>query len=370
MAIRKASKKNTYIKMAIAGPGGSGKTYTALTIAHQLGSKILVFDTEGGSSEHYQGHTDQRIGIPFCFDIESDITQFSPVTYTNIIQEAQKLGYDVLILDSFSHSWSGTGGAIEMVDKAKIRHKGNSFTAWSEVTPIHNRLLDAIVRARLHIICTLRTKVEYIIEDNNGKKTVSKKGLAPIQRDGVEYEFDIFCEMDDKHNFVVGKTRCADLDGLVVNRPGTEIIEPLKAWIGSQPHNGSNKPTTAEADNTKDLNIQVKPPEPELKTEDDEPLSIDETDPLNKFMALNLEPRIREMIKTIPGWLKGMNPKISDTVIQNFISKISSEMGQESLEGLKDEWYETVKKLVTGDLLEDLRKSGHLPPAPIRKSAA
>ncbi len=221
---KKATKKQAKLRLAFVGPAGSGKTYSALEVASHLGGRIAVLDTERGSASKYAGI--------FQFDaLEPE--SFSPDTYVEAIKAAEGAGYDVLVIDSLSHAWMGKDGALELVDQAAKRSKsGNSFAAWREVTPKHNALVDAMLGARLHIIATMRAKTEWVIVENDkGKKEPKKLGLAPIQRDGLEYEFDVVGDLDHDNSFVVSKSRCPALTGKVIHRPGTELAETLRAWL-------------------------------------------------------------------------------------------------------------------------------------------
>lgn len=225
MMFQKATKKAAKARVALIGPSGSGKTFTALRMARGLagaGRRIALADSERGSASKYADR--------FEFDAH-DMEQFSPRDYISVIQEADKAGYDVLIIDSLSHAWMGKGGALEMVDAAaKASKSRNSFDAWRAVTPEHNAMVDAILRARCHVIVTLRVKTEYVVEEVNGKKTPRKVGLAPVQRDGLEYEFDVVADMDGAE-LVVTKTRCPSLAKAVVAEPGEKLGETLRAWL-------------------------------------------------------------------------------------------------------------------------------------------
>jgi hypothetical protein len=227
MAFTKATKKRAKLRMALIGPSGSGKTYTALKVAQYLvpGGRVAVIDTERGSASKY---ADQ-----FEFDV-LELETFHPERYIRGIAEAQQAGYDVLIIDSLSHAWMGKDGALELVDKAAKRTQGNnSFAAWRDVTPLQNALVDAIIGANLHIIATLRSKMEHAIDrDERGKTTVRKVGLAAIQRDGLEYEFDVVADMAIEGNtLTVSKTRCPALHEAVISKPGREIADTLRAWL-------------------------------------------------------------------------------------------------------------------------------------------
>lgn len=237
MSFKPATKEKSKLRLALMGPSGSGKTFTALTFAGVLGNKIAVIDSERGSASKYADL--------FKFDA-CDLESHSPKTYVNYIKEAEKLGYDVLVIDSLSHAWAGKDGALEQVDKVNKRSQsGNSFAAWREVTPMHNELVDAILQSKCHVIVTMRTKQEYVLEENEkGRKVPRKVGMAPVQREGVEYEFDVIADMNIEHDFVVAKTRCFALDGLVTRKPGVEVAETMRKWLdgGAEP---TPKPASA-----------------------------------------------------------------------------------------------------------------------------
>lgn len=225
---KKAVKKQSKLRMAISGPSGAGKTYTALTIANQLG-RTAVLDTEHGSASKYADL--------FEFDTLIMEAPFDPLRYIEAIKAAADAGYEALVIDSLSHAWSGAGGLLEQVDKvaAKMR-TSNSFAAWKELTPVQAQLVEALLAARLHIIATMRSKQEYIIEkDDKGKNQVRKVGLAPVQRDGIEYEFDVFAEMDHDNTMIVSKSRCPELANEVIKKPGKRLAETLKAWLDGAP---------------------------------------------------------------------------------------------------------------------------------------
>lgn len=221
-----ATKAQARLRLGLIGIAGSGKTYSALRIAKGLGGRIALIDSENGSASKYAGN-------PVAFDVATLAGDFSPQRYIDAIKGAGKAGYDVLIIDSLSHAWSGTGGALELVDRAQKRNQGgNSFTAWRDITPLHNALIDAILQSPCHVIATMRAKTEYIMEANERGKMVPKKiGTKPIQRDGMEYEFDVVGDLTQDHDLLITKTRCPALDGGVMPCPGEEVAAILKQWL-------------------------------------------------------------------------------------------------------------------------------------------
>lgn len=252
---QRATKRQARLRLALIGPAGSGKTYTALSIATAMGGRIALLDTERGSASKYSDL--------FTFDT-CEPENHHPERYIAAIDAAEQAGYDILIIDSLSHAWNGRDGALELVDKvAKRQQTNNTFGAWRDVTPLHNALVDAMTGARLHVIATLRAKTDYVQEkDDRGKTTIRKVGMQPIQRDGLEYEFDVVGDLDAENNLIIGKTRCSALAGLVFPKAGQEVAEMLNAWL----QDGAASPETLIA-TLRDVRAQVQAaggPVPEL----------------------------------------------------------------------------------------------------------
>lgn len=223
---QKATKAQSRGRVAILGPSGSGKTYTGLITACTLanGGKVAVIDSERGSASKYADI--------FAFDV-CELSKFDPRDYVKAIKAAEAAGYAAILIDSLTHAWSGVDGALEQVDKEVARSRaGNSFAAWRAVTPMHNALVDAMLQSPCHIVGTMRVKQEYVLEDNGrGKQVPRKVGMAPVQREGMEYEFDVIADMDVGHTLCVSKTRCPQLDQWVAVKPGKEFGETLLAWL-------------------------------------------------------------------------------------------------------------------------------------------
>lgn len=222
---QKAVKYGALLRLALIGTSGSGKTYSALSIATGLGLPIAFVDTERGSARKY---ADQ-----FEFDV-LELDSFSVENFIAAINAADRGGYRVLILDSLSHAWSGKDGILEFVDMetAKSRAKNAYTSGWRSATPKHNALVDAILGCRMHVIACMRSKSEYVMEEVNGKKVPRKIGLQPVQREGMEYEFDVLGDLDQDHNLIISKSRCAAIDNKLFPKPGAEFAAILNEWLG------------------------------------------------------------------------------------------------------------------------------------------
>ncbi len=200
-----AKRSSAKLRLALCGPSGSGKTYSALRIAQGLGGRIALIDTERGSAELY---------ADLCtYDVAQLSPPFTPARYIEAIRAAEKAKYDIVIIDSLSHAWSGPGGVLEMQDQAAKALK-NSFAAWREITPEHNKLVDKLLQTDLNIIVTMRTKTAYEVQQEPGKTKVVKVGLAPVQREGLEYEFTVVLDLSiDGHIATGTKDRTGLFDG-------------------------------------------------------------------------------------------------------------------------------------------------------------
>ena len=235
MAFVKAVKKKSKLRLALTGPSGSGKTWGALNIAKGLGGRIACIDTEKGSASLYEHIVD--------FDVMDLSAPYTPEVYISGIKDAEKLGYDILIIDSTSHEWSGPGGVLELVDEvAKSRFRGNTWSAWSELTPRHRAFIDTMLQSNMHIIATGRSKTETAqTEGNNGKKQVVKLGMKTEQRDGFEYEFTAVLDLVHDGHFAVASK---DRTGLFTGDPKPISVDTGKMlldWL----ENGAAPPATA-----------------------------------------------------------------------------------------------------------------------------
>lgn len=222
MQIRKAERKKAKLRLGIAGPSGAGKTYSALKLAFGLGGKVGLIDTEHGSGDLYANIGD--------YDIINIEAPYTVQKYRDAIKAFEDAGYGVIIIDSLSHAWAGDGGLLDKQGKIADR-TGNSYTAWRQVTPDHNALVEDLLNSPCHVIGTLRVKQEYVLETNEKGKQVPKKvGLAPVMRDGIEYEFTVFMDVDQAHNASASKDRTTLFDGQVF-RISEETGKALLRWL-------------------------------------------------------------------------------------------------------------------------------------------
>ena len=218
MKLQTAQRKRAKIKLGLKGPSGSGKTYSSLLLACGLTSnwdKIAVVDTENHSAELYSHFGSFKV-LPLS-------NPYTPEKYVEAIDVCTKEGVEVIILDSITHEWEN------LIDFHSSM-AGNSFTNWGKVTPRHNAFVQKILQAPVHIISTIRTKQDDVINEKNGRMVPEKVGLKSVQRDGLDYEFTLMFDLDIKNNATASKDRT----GLFFGKPSqtitTETGKLIRDW--------------------------------------------------------------------------------------------------------------------------------------------
>jgi hypothetical protein len=227
--IRKAERKKAKLRLGIAAPSGAGKTYSALLLAFGLGGKVGLIDTEHGSGDLY-AHLGE-------YDIISIEAPYTVNKYVQAIKAFEAAGYSTIIIDSLSHAWAGDGGLLDK--QGKMADRGtNSFAAWRTITPEHNALVDAMLSSPCHIIATMRAKQEYVLETNaKGKQEPKKVGMAPVQREGMEYEFTVMLDVDMHHIASASKDRTSLFDGQFIKitpDTGRMLLEWLEMGVAPE----------------------------------------------------------------------------------------------------------------------------------------
>lgn len=234
MGFKPATKEASFARIALSGPSGSGKTFTALALATALSDSVAVIDTERGSASKYVGLNGWQ------FDTTTP-DKFSPLSLVSLLGEAAGAEYGCVIIDSLSHYWMGVEGMLEQADRRA--RNGNSFSGWKEVRPEERRMIDALVAYPGHVVATMRSKTEYVIEENErGKKVPRKVGLKPEQRDGIEYEFDVVGDLDHDNTLTIVKSRIHTLAKAVIALPGEELAAQIRDWLSD----GEQGPTAAQ----------------------------------------------------------------------------------------------------------------------------
>ncbi len=224
---RKAERKKAKLRLALCGVSGSGKTYSSILLAKGIGGKIAMIDTENHSGELYSHLTD--------YDVMTIGAPFDPLKYISAIKEAEISGYNVLIIDSLTHAWAAEGGLLNKhADVTRASATKNSYTAWRDVSPIHDKLVNAMLQSNLHIIATMRSKTEHVMSTKeSGRSEVSKIGLAPIQREGMDYEFTTVLDISHDGNIAKASKDRTEIMAGVYEKPSEEMGKRFFDWLNS-----------------------------------------------------------------------------------------------------------------------------------------
>ncbi len=243
MEFKDAEFSDVRMKMALAGKSGAGKTLGALLIARGLVndmSKVGVAQTEAGRAQCYIN----KIGK---FKVMEIAPPFSPQRFIEVIELAEKAGVKCLIIDSISDEWAGSGGALAIHQDVSDVVK-NSFTAWKKVTPQHDAVFNKILQSPIHIICTVKKKVDYIMETNDKGKQVPKRvGTKDIQREDTEYKWIVQLDLDQDGNLARASK---DNTGLFQGKPPFQISIDTGAAIRAWCLNTGVKNERSESSNT------------------------------------------------------------------------------------------------------------------------
>lgn len=216
MELRQSQRRKAKIKMALQAPSGAGKTMSAILLAKGLCngdlSRVVVIDTENGSADLYA-----HLGN---YNVISLKPPFTPQQYVEAINVCEKANMEVIILDSISHCW----------DYLLDYHSslaGNSFTNWAKIKPLEKSFIDKILQCDAHVIATMRTKQDYVLNQKDGKFIPEKVGLKAVQRDGVDFEFTLVLDIDIKHYAIASKDRTS----LFMDKPEFKITPEIGSKI-------------------------------------------------------------------------------------------------------------------------------------------
>lgn len=228
--------------VGIAGQSRSGKTLTALRVAHGIvsvtGGKVAAIDTEAGRMLEY-GPGAKPFGYAFQY------AQFDPPftgeRYLAILLEAEKVAGagGVIVIDSMSHEHEGDGGVLEQ-HESLVEKMGpqSNMTAWNRAKLGRKKLINYVRSQRkCHLIMCFRAEQKTGV--NPSGKPVDL-GIQLIGWHGWKFEMSLFVMLNREQRGVeLSHDTTAGLDQLL---PAGQITEEtgkaLAMWCkgsGSQP---------------------------------------------------------------------------------------------------------------------------------------
>ena len=340
MEIKKAKRQQAKLRMALIGPPGSGKTWTALEIAKGLGGQILLIETEGDSSAMYADDFDfSRIALG---DIKTD--PYHPQNFVNAIKLGEENGFDIIIIDSLSHAWIGDGGALDLANRETIKSRsGNAYTAWRNVTPLHNKMVNSILQSKSHIIATMRSKEKRVIEqDDKGKTKIRTVGMEQQQRDGLNFEFAIVGDLDQDHNLIITKTRIKFLDQAVINRPTEEMGKQLRNWLDQ-----------GEAPAEPQSEVKIEKPVASVKSEDSAPRKATIPSEQKNTVALT------DLYARASGYLvKIAKEECKSEIVELAMGMVRNRFEVEDIMAVPDDQFEDLRIYLRGEIIDSLKEGG------------
>lgn len=222
--IRKAQREGARMVIGLAGQSGSGKTYSAIQLAYGLaggnGDKVGFLDTENRRGSLYA----DIVSDPFL--IGGLYAPFSPQRYIDAILEFQKVGVEVLVIDSVSHEWEGTGGCEEIAGSSS-----NKVIGWANAKAQHKRFMNTLLQCDMHIIACIRAREKI---DFSAPKNPRPLGVQPICEKNFMFEMTASLMMYDGGR-QQGVMKCpADLVPILGRQRGfitQEDGKALREWV-------------------------------------------------------------------------------------------------------------------------------------------
>lgn len=196
--LRPAVREKIGLLFGVAGASGSGKTRSALHLAKGIANgtgKVAVIDTEAGRALHYAPPPGQKADSAkgtFDFIHLNFDAPFTPERYVEAIRACEDAGATVIVVDSFSHEWSGEGGCsdIQMAEAERMaggdvrRIEAMTAPAWKRPKLRHQRMMARLIQCRTHLIFCLRAQEK--IKIIGGK--VVPQGFQPICEKSFMFE--------------------------------------------------------------------------------------------------------------------------------------------------------------------------------------
>ncbi len=298
---QKVERLKSKLRLALTGVSGSGKTLGGLYIAYGMTgdwNKIALIDTEHERARLYANRSDLGTGeFLYC----PMAPPYSPDRYKALVKEAADIvGPDgVVIVDSFSHAWNNEGGVLDVKDKIASRQGQTSYTAWNEAGRLQNSLVNTILAVDCHTIVTMRSKMDYVMEaDDRGKQKPVKVGLAPVQREDTEYEFDIVLDIARNHIATASKdVTFLDTYGDVID---IGLGQKLKMWLETGRDPEPKKPVEAKQEKKKpDAAVKAAEQKQQTPTANQVPTEREMAEVANRYIDDKKIATIRKEIERI-----------------------------------------------------------------------
>lgn len=170
--------------MGVAGPTGSGKTFSAFRLATGMqrvtGGDIAIIDTEAKRATAYDRF--------FKFKHLDFQPPFGPLDYMEAIKTCVARGAKNIIVDSMTHEHNGPGGVMDQIDKFLDEKCGQDYAARDRMNMIaHKEPKSQRKELNNYIIQAGRDGVNFIFCYRADEKVKPVKGQG-IQNMGMTPE--------------------------------------------------------------------------------------------------------------------------------------------------------------------------------------
>jgi hypothetical protein len=270
---RPAVRENVPLLVGLSGGTGSGKTYTAMRLAHGIAGDrpFAVIDTEASRAKHYAD--------TFRFD-HGDLTPpFTPDRYADAIAAADAAKYPVIVVDSTSHEWAGEGGILDWAEAELDRMAGTDWkkrdackmASWIKPKMAHKQMVQRLLQIRAHLILCFRAepKIEMVRDGNKmviteKKSLVGLNGWIPITEKNLPFELTASFLLMAEHPGVPLPIKLQEqhkaiflLDRPITEEAGVRLAEWAKGGATPAPGQSDITPARDDHDAAADWMVQI-----------------------------------------------------------------------------------------------------------------
>lgn len=236
----KASVGHSHLKMGIMGLAGSGKTFTASSVAVGM---VGYMKERGAKTKNVCAFIDTENGAAWVMPRFKEAGIELMVARTRALSDLREgikwaaADADFLIIDSITHFW--TIFCDEYAQK-KNRKRGLEFSDWNLVKrEWRENFTDLYLNTPLHIAMCGRQGYEYDMQVNDaGKKELVKTGVKMKAEGETGFEPSLLVQMEQEQILKDGsvqaiervayvlKDRSTFLDGKMLKNPGFKDFLP------------------------------------------------------------------------------------------------------------------------------------------------
>jgi hypothetical protein len=203
-----AVREQLPLLIGLSGAPGSGKTYSALTLAQGIkshrGGSIILLDTDGDRARAYAPRKGEVANGVTSFDFEhlSFAPPYGPDDFLAAIQAQLPRNPACIIVDALSAEHEGEGGVLWLHDTELDRMAGDDWkkrdvmttTAWIKPKAARRRLINFLMKMKVPIIATFQAREKTkLIQNDRGKMAPTNIGWTPIAPSEIIQSMTLFC---------------------------------------------------------------------------------------------------------------------------------------------------------------------------------